>query len=1034
MLGAIAIFTPLAQAAQVTIDFTAFQPSSPVADHSFSAGDEDGFHLVASPTGFITTDTTASFGTDSDGATLTVTQLDGSIFEFQAVDLDYIGAQDSSSPITASGYLNGVLVATDIFDVPYPGGIMTYSAVNLAGKNVDRLVFTFPNGGASDLSYLDNLVLEDAPTPTTGTIVIAKSSLGEVGTFNFTSPQLGDFSLTTQIVGPDASNADTTFDNLAPGTYSVAEEDIEGWTLLSVFCTDADDNIDFSPDNLTLSAGQTIECVFINQKDAPEPGNIIVVKQIDPHETVPTIFSEFETSYSNNFFLQDRESNNSGDLAPGTYSVREVPEDPATAVLYLDSATCDDGSDPSNIQLDPGETVTCTFVNKYASYIAVEKITDPSPDLTDTSFNFTTNFGAGSLTLKDGDAINSVALTPGTYSVSEESLAGWQLTSATCVHSGSTETFDPSNIVLGNADYVTCTFVNKADNPVYGNSVDVAKSTSGYSPEKQFEFEIIYDGNPYRDHFFLSDGNGHTESDLEPGTYSVREIVPEGWYLDIVTVNGTPFVSPDNPVEFFIDLDEEVVLLFENLPLNKIIVKKETIPDGNPTQFEFESDFDGNFFLADGETYESDYLRQGTYSISELTPPDWDLTDATCDDGSDPSSIELTYGDIVTCTFTNTLKAAPEPASITIKKVTTLGDGAFAFSSVELGNFDLTTSSGTAQQEFSNLTAGEYDVTESVPSNWTLTGVTCEGVTGDDWSRDGDTAKVNASAGDNITCTFTNTPDAPTTGTIIIVKDAQPNTSTPFVFTLYGFETAPLMTLIDDGSGANNAITFADRQPGTYGVQERPQSDWALSSLSCNDNNSTTNFAEGKATIKLEAGETVTCTFINIPLPPPSGNGCTPGYWKQKQHRDSWAATGYSPDQKLKTVFANTGSLGNKTLLQALSFKGGSSLDAARQILLRAGVPAVLNAAHPDVAYPRTTDEVINSVNSALASNDRGTILALATQLDNDNNLGCNLGGSSNDDSHNDDSHNNDSSKDDSSKGGSKKDDSSKPRGGGRRR
>jgi hypothetical protein len=43
------------------------------------------------------------------------------------------------------------------------------------------------------------------------------------------------------------------------------------------------------------------------------------------------------------------------------------------------------------------------------------------------------------------------------------------------------------------------------------------------------------------------------------------------------------------------------------------------------------------------------------------------------------------------------------------------------------------------------------------------------------------------------------------------------------------------------------------------------------------------------------------------------------------------------------------------------------------------------------VDYPRTTIEVINAVNGALASGNRNTMLTLATGLDRDNNLGCPL-------------------------------------------
>jgi hypothetical protein len=120
-------------------------------------------------------------------------------------------------------------------------------------------------------------------------------------------------------------------------------------------------------------------------------------------------------------------------------------------------------------------------------------------------------------------------------------------------------------------------------------------------------------------------------------------------------------------------------------------------------------------------------------------------------------------------------------------------------------------------------------------------------------------------------------------------------------------------------------------------------------------------------------------------VPPPGDSGCSHGFWKN--HTSSWV--GYSPGQTLGSVFTGTGSLSSSTFRQALDFKGGSSLDGARQILLRQAVAALLNAAHPNVDYPKTTAGVIADVNAALASNNRSTIVALATTLDGMNNLGC---------------------------------------------
>jgi len=119
--------------------------------------------------------------------------------------------------------------------------------------------------------------------------------------------------------------------------------------------------------------------------------------------------------------------------------------------------------------------------------------------------------------------------------------------------------------------------------------------------------------------------------------------------------------------------------------------------------------------------------------------------------------------------------------------------------------------------------------------------------------------------------------------------------------------------------------------------------------------------------------------------------GCTPGYWKQSQHFDSWPAA-YSTSQKISSVFtvpSALSGLGSMTLLQGLSFQGGPDVNGKAQILLRAAISALLNSAKVD--YPLTTAQVISQVNTALASLDRDTILALATTLDNNNNLRCPL-------------------------------------------
>jgi hypothetical protein len=137
-----------------------------------------------------------------------------------------------------------------------------------------------------------------------------------------------------------------------------------------------------------------------------------------------------------------------------------------------------------------------------------------------------------------------------------------------------------------------------------------------------------------------------------------------------------------------------------------------------------------------------------------------------------------------------------------------------------------------------------------------------------------------------------------------------------------------------------------------------------------------------------EPPESNTVTFTNTFV----GDGCTPGFWKTHPTTAVWGPTGYSPDQTVESVFnvPDTYGLDSKTLLQALAFDGGPGAKGAAKILLRAGVAALLNDAHPSIGYAYSGD-VINDVNAALATGSRSAMLALATQLDALNNSGCSI-------------------------------------------
>ncbi len=140
-----------------------------------------------------------------------------------------------------------------------------------------------------------------------------------------------------------------------------------------------------------------------------------------------------------------------------------------------------------------------------------------------------------------------------------------------------------------------------------------------------------------------------------------------------------------------------------------------------------------------------------------------------------------------------------------------------------------------------------------------------------------------------------------------------------------------------------------------------------------------------------------------------NSQGCTPGFWKNHTDWTSYAVH-YTPDETVAHMLKVPGvpgdyqfpaalsSFQDETMLQALQGKGGPGVTGATQILLRAGVAAYLSA-DVEILYPYRRwgtgfgglQPLQVLITSALNSQDRQTMLDLATLLDNANNLGCPL-------------------------------------------
>ena len=551
---------------------------------------------------------------------------------------------------------------------------------------------------------------------------------GDAQSFDFTSNFMGSFSLT--------HDQSKTSGNLSPGTYSVTETPVEGWDVIAAGCSDGS-----RADQIELSAGENVTCTIRNKKR----GRIIVKKEANPSDT--GLSFPFTASWGS-FSLAHGQQADSGLLREGTYSVAEsVPTG-----WTLASATCDDGSSPGSIDLNPGETVTCTFVNTRLGRVIVKKIMHGGVG----SFTFT---GTPSGTISVNNGTISADVAPGQYTSTELPTPGWRILTIFCDDENSESDREDSAIFNVEAgETVTCTFRNKKD-----STLIVEKVMEG--GQSTFDFSGTPSGS-------ISTSGGTITTSVEEGTYTSTEAAKDGWELVSIVCsdsNSTGNVST-RTATFVAAPGETVRCVFTNrlIPPEKgsITVRKVTVPAGDEQEFDFLFGQTA-FALAHGEEEVFDGLDEGSYSVSESTPTGWDLTSATCDNGDDPAEISLGEGDDVICTFTNTKRG-----TIIVQKQTNPdgAQGSFTFTGDASGSIG-----DGGQIVVGNLLPGEYEVTESAAAGWLLTSIECsnEGSSGDVGDR---TATFDVGPGETVTCVFTNAQQVVGKGSIDVQKSVSPTT------------------------------------------------------------------------------------------------------------------------------------------------------------------------------------------------------------------------------------------------------------------
>jgi hypothetical protein len=129
----------------------------------------------------------------------------------------------------------------------------------------------------------------------------------------------------------------------------------------------------------------------------------------------------------------------------------------------------------------------------------------------------------------------------------------------------------------------------------------------------------------------------------------------------------------------------------------------------------------------------------------------------------------------------------------------------------------------------------------------------------------------------------------------------------------------------------------------------------------------------------------LTAGLAITPPPPPGGEGCTPGFWKNtEKHLPAWVGY-YTPTTPFSDVFENA--FPGLDLAQVLRAKGGG-LNA----LGRHTVAALLNGANSDISYGMTDADVIAAFN-AVYPGSKNEYTELKNEFAAANESGCPING-----------------------------------------
>jgi hypothetical protein len=451
-----------------------------------------------------------------------------------------------------------------------------------------------------------------------------------------------DWTLTAQGTGSNSisgAGGVTSGPTFQADTYTLSESSGPfGYAAGQWSCT----GVENDGDSITMGIGQSAVCTINNNDIPPSLTLIKTVTNSYGGTAVPADWT-LTATYGTNTLTGTNGITSGPTFQAGTYTLSESDGPSGYAAGTWSCYQTDEPDAVSDMAtIGIGQTWICEINNHdIQPLLTVTKVVENNYGGTLTSEDFPLFVGANSVTIDVQNGFNA-----GTYTVSETQQPGYtgDVITGDCAANGA--------ITLNVGDVKSCTITNY---DIPANLIIVKNTVGG---DGTFNFITTgEDLSPFS--ISTTSGSGYRAfNSISAGSYSVTEETPKGWVQTSNTCSGE-----QSPSDISLGLGQTVTCTFvdtQNATIN--IVKNTITTNAISSAGTFNYTLDSTPFTVItsgniGETSFTENVLPGEHSITENVPNGWTLTNSICSNGQAANALDLSAGQSVTCTFTDTQNA-----------------------------------------------------------------------------------------------------------------------------------------------------------------------------------------------------------------------------------------------------------------------------------------------------------------------------------------------------------------------------------------